>query len=97
MEKYPCVYLLASRPQGTLYLGVTSQLAKRVWEHKHDVVDGFSKKYGVHRLVWYELQSSMTLAIQREKALKKWNRKWKLRLIEQFNPLWKDLSDEIQL
>ena len=93
--KQPCVYLLASRRNGTLYVGVTSDLVKRVWEHKEDLADGFSKRYGVHTLVWYELHESMEAAIQREKAIKEWKRRWKLELIEKHNPGWRDLYDEL--
>jgi putative endonuclease len=95
MEKHPAVYVMASKPNGTLYIGVTSDLAKRVWEHKNDSVDGFTKTYGVHCLVHYELHGDMVAAITREKQLKKWNRAWKVELIEEKNPEWKDLSDEI--
>jgi putative endonuclease len=91
MMKFPCVYILASRRNGTLYIGVTSDLIKRVWQHKNDVVEGFTKQYGVHMLVWYELHGTMESAIQREKNIKKWNRRWKLALIEKSNPDWKDL------
>jgi putative endonuclease len=90
--KQPCVYLLASQRNGTLYIGVTSDLIKRVWEHKGDIVEGFTKQYGVHTLVYFELHADMYEAIQREKRLKKWNRAWKVRLIEEMNPEWKDLS-----
>jgi putative endonuclease len=95
MRKQPCVYLLASRYQGTLYLGVTSDLVKRVWEHKNDVVEGFSKRYGVHHLVWHEIHPTMESAIGREKAIKEWKRQWKLNLIKKSNPMWKDLYNEI--
>lgn len=95
MNKLPCVYLLASKRNGTLYVGVTSDLVKRVWEHKNHVVDGFTKKYGVDQLVWYEVHETMESAIQREKALKEWQRAWKLKLIEESNPDWKDLYDTI--
>ena len=95
MSKQPAVYILASSRNGTLYIGVTSNLIKRVWEHKNDLVDGFTKRYHVHRLVWYELHDTMESAIQREKALKSWNRAWKLRLIEATNPDWQDLYAEI--
>ncbi len=95
MERQPCVYMLVSRPYGTLYIGVTSNLVKRVWEHKSDFVEGFTKKYGVHTLVWYELHETMEAAIRREKVLKKWNRNWKIRLIESFNPEWKELYETI--
>ena len=91
----PCVYIVASRPKGTLYIGVTSNLARRVWEHKNDFVEGFTKRYEVHDLVWYEVHDSMESAISREKALKKWNRAWKVRLIEEGNPWWSDLYEEI--
>ncbi len=93
--KQPCVYLLASRRNGTLYVGVTSDLVKRVWEHKEDLAEGFTKRYGVHTLVWYELQSSMEAAIQREKTIKGWKRSWKLEMIEKQNPGWRDLYDEL--
>ena len=93
--KQPCVYLLASRPHGTLYVGVTSDLVKRVWQHKNDVCDGFSKKYQVHRLVWYEPHDSMETAINREKQLKAGSRKRKVQLIEAFNPGWLDLYERI--
>ncbi|MFT7459342.1 MAG: putative endonuclease [Planctomycetota bacterium] len=95
MERQPCVYMLASRRNGTLYIGVTSNLAKRIWEHKADVVAGFTKLYAVHTLVWYEVHENMDSAILREKALKKWRREWKIRLINSFNPEWKDLYKTI--
>jgi putative endonuclease len=93
--KQPCVYILASKRNGTLYVGVTSDLVKRGWEHRTNAVDGFTKKYGVHALVYYELHENMISAITREKQLKKWNRAWKLRLIEERNPEWHDLWQEI--
>ena len=93
--KLPCVYLLASRRNGTLYVGVTSNLVQRVWQHKHDLVGGFTSRYGVHTLVWYERHETMASAIAREKALKEWKRAWKLALIEQGNPDWRDLYKEI--
>jgi putative endonuclease len=86
---------MASKPNGTLYIGLTSDLAKRVWEHKKDLVKGFTKEYGVHRLVYYELHNDMVSAITREKQLKKWNRAWKLELIEKQNPDWNDLWEAI--
>ena len=95
MSKQPCVYLLASGRNGTLYIGVTSNLIKRVWEHKSHVVEGFTKKYRVDQLVWYEVHETMESAIQREKEIKEWQRKWKLRLIEELNPDWKDLYDTV--
>ena len=91
--KQPCVYILASRRNGTLYVGVTSNLAARVWQHKNDVVDGFSKRYGVHTLVWYEPHETMESAILREKQLKAGSRARKLGLIEAMNPDWQDLYD----
>jgi len=95
MLKQPCVYILASDRNGTLYVGVTSDLIKRVWEHKNDLVPGFTKRYNVHELVWYELHESMESAIAREKAIKEWKRRWKLELIERGNPEWKDLYPEL--
>jgi putative endonuclease len=86
----PCVYILASKKNGTLYIGVTSALIKRVWEHKNNFVDGFTKRYNVHTLVWYELHETMASAITREKSLKNWKRAWKLELIETANPDWID-------
>lgn len=93
--KHPCVYMLASRRNGTLYVGVTSDLVRRVWEHKQDSVEGFTKKYGVHDLVWYEQHEDMLMAIAREKRLKEWKRAWKLELIEKMNPEWKDLYESL--
>jgi putative endonuclease len=95
MPKQPCVYILASQRNGTLYTGVTSDLVKRTWEHKNDTVDGFSKKYSVHILAYYELHENMSEAIAREKQIKKWNREWKMELIESTNPEWRDLWEEI--
>ena len=91
--RVPCVYILASKPDGTLYTGVTTSLVQRVWQHKNDLVEGFTKRYGVHTLVWYEVHDSIGSAIQREKALKKWKRAWKTRLITKMNPTWADLYD----
>ena len=91
VSKQPAVYILASRRIGTLYIGVTSDLLKRMWAHRNNMVEGFTKRYGVHRLVWYELHESMESAIQRKKRLKEWKRVWKLELIESTNPDWKDL------
>ena len=93
--KQPAVYILASQRNGTLYIGVTSDLMQRVWQHKNDVVEGFTQKYGVHLLVYYELHDDMENAILREKRLKKWNRDWKLRLIEEKNPEGNDLYPSI--
>ena len=95
MTKQPAVYILSSKRNGTLYIGVTSNLQKRTWEHKNNLVEGFTKKYGVHRLVYYELHEDMVSAIKREKQMKKWNRGWKLELIERQNPSWRDLWEGI--
>jgi putative endonuclease len=94
-ERQPCVYILASKRNGTHYIGVTSDLIKRVWEHKNDLVDGFTKKYGVHQLMYFEMHEDMASAIQREKQLKKWNRNWKIQLIEKENPEWADLYESL--
>ena len=90
-RRQPCVYMLASRKNGTIYVGVTSHLISRIWQHKNDVVEGFSNRYAVHLLVWYELHATMESAIMREKQLKDWRRAWKTRLIEGANPQWADL------
>lgn len=89
--KQPCVYMLASKKHGTLYVGVTSDVIKRIWEHKQNVVAGFTQRYKVHDLVWYEQHATMETAILREKTLKKWRRQWKVALIETTNPAWLDL------
>ena len=91
MDKQGYVYILASKPNGTLYIGVTSNLVARVWQHRAMLVDGFTEKYGVDRLVWFESCDSIVGAIAREKQLKKWNRDWKIRLIVEANPDWNDL------
>jgi putative endonuclease len=93
--RQPAVYVLASKPYGTLYVGVTSDLAARVEAHRSGAVAGFTKEYGVDRLVYFELHETMIDAIQREKRIKKWNRAWKLELIEKENPLWEDLAEKI--
>ena len=95
MNRQPGVYILANKRNGTLYVGVTSDLVKRIWEHRNNVAEGFTKQYNVHRLVWYELHESMESAINREKRLKDWRRAWKLELIESKNPDWLDLYDTI--
>jgi putative endonuclease len=95
MTKQPAVYILASKRNGTLYVGVTSDLRKRAWTHKNDLIEDFTRKYDVHLLVYYELYEDMVSAITREKQIKKWNRAWKLELIEEQNPDWKDLWDGI--
>ena len=89
--KQPCVYILSSKRNGTLYIGVTSNLVQRVWQHKRDLVEGFSKRYRTHTLVWYEVHDNMESAITREKALKRWKREWKIALIEDTNSAWRDL------
>ena len=89
------VYILASKKNGTLYIGVTSDLIKRIYEHKNELVKGFTKEYGVHNLVYFETTESVESAIAREKQLKKWNRAWKIRLIEKCNPDWRDLYSEL--
>ena len=95
MNRQPVVYILASKRNGTRYIGVTSDLVKRVWEHKNNVISGFTKCCGVHQLVWYEMHESMESAIEREKRLKGWKRIWKLELIESANPDWQDLYHSI--
>jgi putative endonuclease len=92
--KQPCVYILASKPNGTLYIGVTSDLYGRMAEHTQGLIEGFTKKYAVTRLVYYEMHETMEEAIRREKQLKKWNRLWKLRIVEEVNPEWLDLFNE---
>ena len=95
MDKQFCVYILASGKNGTLYIGVTSELAQRVWQHKNKQVDGFTRQYEVDRLVYWEVHESAESAIRREKQIKKWNRRWKLRIIEEANPTWRDLYADI--
>ncbi len=97
MEKQPCVYILASGLNGTLYVGVTSNLIGRVYQHRHELVAGFTRRYRVHSLVWFEVHEQMESAILREKQLKKWSRTAKKRLIEQSNPKWKDLWPDLAL
>lgn len=96
MNKQYYVYILASKKNGTLYTGVTNNLLKRVFEHKHNLVEGFTKKYNVHRLVYYETTEDINTAIHREKCIKRWKRAWKIELIEKNNPEWKDLYDELR-
>ncbi len=93
--KVPCVYIMASKPHGTLYIGVTSDLVRRVWQHRNSYGEGFTKRYGVKQLVWYELHGTMKDAITREKRLKEWHRAWKIELVESANPEWRDLYGEI--
>jgi putative endonuclease len=95
MDRQSYVYLLASKPYGTLYIGVTSDLVRRVWQHREKVADGFTKKYSVTQLVWYEVHDDVMAAIKREKQLKEWKRAWKIELIQKENPYWRDLYDDI--
>ncbi len=94
-RKMHYIYIMASKRNGTLYIGVTNNLIKRIYEHKNNLVESFTRKYGIHDLVYYEQTEDVRSALQREKQLKKWNRKWKLRLIEEKNPEWKDLYDSL--
>ncbi|MBV8286511.1 MAG: GIY-YIG nuclease family protein [Hyphomicrobiales bacterium] len=89
------VYILASRRNGTLYIGMTDDLVRRAWEHRTGTIPGFTRKYGIKMLVRFEQHETRESALQRERQLKKWNRSWKLQLIERFNPSWKDLADEL--
>ena len=94
--KRPCVYILASRRNGTLYVGVTADIVSRVWDHRSGAVDGFTKTYGVHLLVYVEFHETMAEAILREKQIKEWRRTWKIELIERANPQWRDLYDDMR-
>ena len=93
--RQPCVYILSSRRNGTLYVGVTSDLPTRVWQHRNDAVEGFTSRYRVHDLVWFEVHETMESAIGREKAIKEWKRAWKVELIQGFNPEWRDVYADI--
>ena len=95
MEKAYYVYMLASKRYGTLYTGMTSDLVKRVWQHRQEFVDGFTKQYGIKKLVWFEVHANPIAAITREKQIKKWNRAWKIELIQKENPRWDELFDAI--
>ena len=95
MNKNPFVYLLASKRNGTLYVGVTSDLPGRIYQHKHRKVSGFTKQYSIYKLVWFEPHETMEAAITREKQIKEWKRAWKLELIEKMNPDWRDLYEDI--
>ena len=93
--KQPCVYIMASKRNGTLYIGVSSNVVQRVWQHKNNLVEGFTNRYGIHILVWYEVHETMQSAIAKEKMVKNWKRVWKLALIEKNNPEWQDLYQNI--
>jgi len=95
MSKHPCVYIMTNRPRGTLYIGVTSDLVKRAWQHRTHAVESFTTKFGLTELVYYELHDDMYEAIRREKVLKGWNRQWKIEMIENTNRNWLDLFSEI--
>ena len=95
MKKQPAVYILSNQRHGTLYIGVTSNLVQRIWQHKNNLVVGFTQKYTLHKLVYFELLDDMDAAIAYEKRLKKWNRKWKIELIQEKNPEWNDLYSDI--
>ncbi|HEX7731732.1 MAG TPA: GIY-YIG nuclease family protein [Rhodanobacter sp.] len=94
-SKQPAVYIMASGERATLYVGVTGNLRLRTWEHREGLVEGFTKRYGVKRLVWFEYRPDFPSAIEREKQLKKWNRAWKLELIETTSPEWRDLREDL--
>jgi len=96
MNKQPCTYILASQKNGTLYIGVTSNLVQRIWQHRNNQIKGFTEKYHVHLLVYYEQHQTMEAAIAREKQMKKYHRAWKINLIEEDNPTWQDLWESIQ-
>ena len=95
MVEQPCVYMMAIRRTGTIYIGSTTNLPRRVWEHRNDIVPGFTRKYGCHLLVWYEVHEDLEEARFREKRMKEWKRGWKIREIEGFNPEWSDLYERI--
>ena len=97
MYKYYYVYILASKRNGTLYIGMTNNLVRRVWEHKNKIFKGFTNKYNVNKLVYYEIFENVNEAIGYEKRIKKWNRLWKLRIIEEKNSTWEDLSEKISI
>ena len=95
MERIPCVYILARASHSTFYTGVTSQLIGRVWQHREGVADGFTSRYGIKRLVWFEVHETMESAIRREKQIKRWPRQWKYDLINADNPTWRDLAEDL--
>jgi putative endonuclease len=97
MDKKFYVYILASKHNGTLYIGVTSELVQRIWQHKNKLIEGFTQKYNVNKLVYYEVHPNAESAITREKQMKKWRRVWKMRIIEEKNPGWNDLYNDIIL
>jgi len=97
MDKSSYVYILASGLNGTLYIGVTSDLIKRVWQHREGLAEGFTKRYGIKHLVWYEVHSEILEAIRREKQIKKWDRAWKIELVQKANPGWRDLYADIAM
>ena len=94
-QLHPCVYMLASGERGTLYIGVTSDLIRRIWQHRENEAEGFTRRHHVHRLVWHESHATMDSAMRRKKSLKAWKRGWKLQLIESTNPKWRDLYPDI--
>ena len=97
MIKQPCVYIMASKKNGTLYIGVTSNLIQRIWQHKHNQVSGFTQKHNIHILVYYEFHETMESAILRENQMKKWKREWKISIIEKNNSKWLDLWEQLSL
>jgi putative endonuclease len=96
MDRQYYVYILASRRYGTLYVGVTNDLVRRIWEHRNDLVEGFTREHAIPALVWYEVHGDGIEAIRREKLIKRWHRDWKVNLIQEFNPDWVDLYDRIR-
>ena len=94
-DRAPCVYILASRRHGSLYVGVTSNLPGRIWQHRNDQVGGFTREHQIHVLVWFEMHETMASAILREKAIKQWKRAWKIELIERTNRTWRDLYEDV--
>jgi putative endonuclease len=95
MERQFYVYIMANKRNGTIYIGVTNDLARRIYEHRDGLIEGFTSRYSLKMIVYYEVFDSVSLAIQRETSLKRWPRRWKLALIEKINPQWKDLAQEI--
>ena len=95
LRKQPCVYMMANKRHGTLYIGVTSDVVRRAWQHRTGAADGFTKRYGLDKLVWFEFHETMNDAIKHEKAMKKWLRAWKTSLIDKTNPPWRDLLQDL--